>query len=95
MVFLVNNKTNKIVRLAPIFDFNYALVADYFNRSAEDTLSQMFNSKETLRQLAEQYISYSNVSLNIDKFNKLRGSYPEYKHIFDKVYKRCLYLKIV
>lgn len=93
--FLVDNKTNKIVSLAPIFDFNCALVADYFGRSAEDTLSQMFNSKETLRQLAEQYISYSNVGLNINKFNKLRGSYSEYKHIFDEVYKRCLYLKIV
>lgn len=93
--FLVDNKTNEIVSLAPIFDFNCALVVDYFGRSAEDTLSQMFNSKETLRQLAEQYISYSNVGLNINKFNKLRGSYSEYKHIFYEVYKRCLYLKIV
>lgn len=93
--FLVDNKTNKIVSLAPIFDFNCALVADYFNRSAEDTLSQMFNSKETLRQLAEQYKPCSNVRLNKNKFVKLRGSYSEYKHVFDKVYERCLYLNVI
>lgn len=93
--FLVSNKTNEIVSLAPIFDFNCALVADYFNRSAEDTLSQMFNSTETLRQLAEQYRPCSNVRLNKDKFIKLRGSYQEYKHVFDKVYERCLYLKVI
>lgn len=93
--FLVDNKTNKIVGLAPIFDFNCALVADYFNRSAEDTLSQMFNSAETLRQLAEQYRPYSNVRLNKDKYMKLRGSYSEYKHVFDKVYERCLYLNVI
>ena len=93
--FLVENKTNKIIGLAPIFDFNCALVDDYFGRNAEDKLSQMFNSTETLRQLAEKYRPCASVQLNIDKFKKLRGRYPEYRHVFDKVYERCLYLKVI
>ena len=42
--FMMNNETGKIERLAPLFDFNCALVADYFAHDARDTLSQMFNT---------------------------------------------------
>lgn len=93
--FMMNNKTGYIDYLAPLFDFNCALVSDIFNRDASDTLSQMFNSSDTLRQIADFYRPYSKVSLNLDKFNKLRTNNKDYDYVFVKVLDRCRYLGIV
>lgn len=93
--FLMNNKTGKVEKIAPLFDFNYALVADALNKDASDTLSQMFNTKETLKQLAEQYLQYSNLALNIDKFNDVVKQNKQYEYILDKVFERCKQLKIL
>lgn len=93
--FMMNNDTGKIERLAPIFDFNCALVADYFAHDARDTLSQMFNTTETLRELAHKYKDYTNLIFNEDKFMKLVERNKEYKYIFEKVYERVQELGIV
>ena len=45
--FLMSNRDGKIAGLAPLFDFNLALVADYLGRDVENTLSQMFNDGKT------------------------------------------------
>ena len=86
--FMMNNDTGRIERLAPLFDFNCALVADYFAHDARDTLSQMFNTAETLRELAYQYKEYTNITFNEDRFMQVVGRNGEYRHIFEKVYER-------
>lgn len=93
--FMMNNDTGKIEHLAPIFDFNCALVADYFAHDARDTLSQMFNTTETLRGLAYVYKDFTNIIFNEDKFMKLVERYTKYKYIFEKVYERIQELEIV
>lgn len=84
----MNNDTGELERIAPLFDFNCALVADYFNRDARDTLSQMFNSAETLRELACQFQPHANIQFNEQKFFRLMDRNKEYEYIFDKVYGR-------
>ncbi len=86
--FFMNNDTGELEKIAPLFDFNCALVADYFNRDARDTLSQMFNSAETLRELACQFQPHANIQFNEQKFFRLMDRNKEYEYIFDKVYGR-------
>lgn len=93
--FLMNNKTGKIEKLAPLFDYNCALVADYFSRDARDTLSQMFNTTDTLRDLAYRFLPDTRIKLNESKFGRLADSTKEYAHIFDRVYERMKELHIV
>lgn len=93
--FMMNNQTGKIEHLAPLFDFNCALVADYFAHDANDTLSQMFNTKESLRELAFQYKDYTNILFNEDKFVKTVERNKNYQYIFEKVYGRIQELGIV
>ena len=93
--FMMDNLTGKIDNIAPLFDFNCALVADVFNRDATDTLSQMFNDSSTLRQIAYHYNPYSRLILDKSKFKQLRSKYKEYDYIFDKVMERCIELGIV
>lgn len=93
--FLMDNITGKLMCLAPLFDINCALVADVFNRNASDTLSQMFNDGRTLRQIAEYYLPYSRLTLDNDKFNKLKKNNKEFDYVFDRVLERCKYLMII
>lgn len=93
--FLMNNQTGGIFGIAPLFDFNCALVSDVFGRSAEDTLSQMFNNGATLRQIADFYNPYSRLILDLQKFRDLRRKNKEFDFVFDKVLERCKYLGIV
>lgn len=93
--FMMNNKNGEIEQLAPLFDFNCALVADYFAHDARDTLSQMFNTKETLRELAYQYIGHTNIIFHEDKFVKVAEKNEKYKYIFEKVYERIQEMGLV
>lgn len=93
--FLMNNDTGRIEKLAPLFDFNCALVADYFLRDAADTFSQMFNTKETLRELARQFQAKADIRFNEKKFYALLDRNKEYEHIFERVYLRIKELAIL
>ncbi len=93
--FFMNNETGVIEELAPLFDYNCALVADYFKRDARDTLSQMFNTSETLKQLAFAYINNTRIEFREDKFMKLVEEYQQYRHIFEQVYIRIQELGII
>lgn len=95
--FLMNNDTGEIERIAPLFDFNCALVSDYFKIDARDTLSQMFNTAETLKELADQYLEYTNLSFDEELFAKLasRRRYKDYHYIFESVYTRVQELGII
>ena len=70
-------------------------MADYFAHDARDTLSQMFNTKETLRELAHQYIGHTNIVFLEDKFVKVAEKNEKYKYIFEKVYERIQELGLV
>lgn len=95
--FMMNNDTGKIETVAPMFDFNCALVADYFRCDARDTLSQMFNTTETLRELAFQFIEYTDLKFNEEAFAKLADSslYKELGYIFERIYERIVELGII
>lgn len=93
--FLMNNDTGEIEKLAPLFDFNCALVADYFLRDAADTFSQMFNTKETLRELAFQFRDKSDIRFNEKKFYAVLDRNKEYEAIFERVYLRIKELGIL
>ena len=92
--FMMNNDTGKIVSIAPLFDFNCALIADVFNKNASDTLSQMFNNDMTLRQVADFYRQYHKLVLDKNKFNNLKNNNKDYANIFNKVLERCDYIGI-
>lgn len=93
--FMMNNETGGIEHLAPLFDFNCALVADYFRHDARDTLSQMFNSTETLRQLAYQFRKDTDIAFREEKFIRLAERNEEYKYIFEQIYGRIQELEII
>lgn len=95
--FLMNNETGEIESLAPLFDFNCALTADYFLRNGSDTFSQMFNTAETLRELAHRFVKDTNMIFYEEKFARLAKSegYRKYKHIFERVYTRIQEMGIV
>ena len=92
--FFMNNDTGVLEGLVPLFDFNLALISDLTNGHAEDSISQMFNSNVTLRQIAEHYIRFTSLCIDMKKFNKLRNSNKEYSVIFDNILSRCDYLGI-
>lgn len=93
--FFMNNRTGKLEKIAPLFDYNCALVADYFGRDARDTLSQMFNTAETLRELAHKFKPYADIKFNEDKFHRLLCANKEYEYIFDNVYERMREMGII
>ncbi len=93
--FFMDNTTGKLVKMAPLFDYNCALVADYFQRDARDTLSQMFNTSETLRELAHEFEPNTAIRFREDKFLKLRNANKEYEYIFDRVYARIQELHLI
>lgn len=93
--FFMNNDTGKLEKMAPLFDYNCALVADYFQRDANDTLSQMFNTSETLRDLAHKFAPDAEISFNERKFLRLQEQNKEYENIFERVYKRIQEMKLV
>ena len=88
--FMMNNDTGRLEAVAPMFDLNCALVADYFKRDAADTLSQMFNTKETIQKLAYDYVEHTDLRFNEKAFITLAQNhvYKELRHIFERVYGR-------
>ena len=95
--FMMNNDTGELEAVAPMFDLNCALVADYFQVEAGDTLSQMFNTKETIRELAFRYVDQTDLKFHEEKFTKLAQSshYKELGHVFERVYGRVQELGII
>ncbi|MCM1541683.1 MAG: hypothetical protein NC121_10525 [Blautia sp.] len=93
--FFMNNDTGKIEKMAPLFDYNCALVADYFQRDANDTLSQMFNTSETLRDLAHKFLPDTSIRFNEQKFLRLLEKNREYENIFERVYQRIQEMQLV
>ena len=79
--FMMDNRTGELLNFAPAFDFNMSLL----ETDIDMRLSPMFCSNDTLSSLALMGLEHSNLTLNIKKFNNLRGRYKEYSSIFDTV----------
>lgn len=94
--FLMDNDSGDIVGLAPLFDFNMALVGDYYDRmGVENTLNQMFNDGQTLRELAWRSRFDCSITIDKDKLKEIRLRYREYGHVIDKVVARCIELGLI
>lgn len=92
--FYFDNHTGEIVSLLPLYDHNLALIADLAGtaEAASNSLSQMFQDRSTLKQLALEMSSYSKLVLDTEKFNRLRKNYPEYEKVFNGVLSRLAFL---
>lgn len=88
--FYFENSTGKIVGLLPMYDHNLSLIADLDGTSerAAHSLSQMFNDRSTLQQLALEMKPYSHLIFDDVKFDQLRRKYPEYSRVFEGVLSR-------
>ena len=95
--FMMNNDTGRLEAVAPMFDLNCALVADYFMCEAGDTLSQMFNTAETIKKLALEYVPYTDLKFREDAFIRLaeNHTYKELRYIFEIVYGRIQEMGII
>ena len=95
--FMMNNDTGRLEAVAPMFDLNCALVADYFMCEAGDTLSQMFNTAETIKKLALEYVPYTDLKFREDAFIRLaeNHTYKELRYIFERVYGRIQEMGII
>ena len=91
--FMMDNLTGELLGFAPAFDFNMSLL----ETDIDMCLSPMFCSNDTLLSLAKVGIQYSNLTLNIKKFNNLKYRYPKYRGILDTVLYRVnkLGIKVV
>lgn len=78
--FMMDNSTGELVSVAPLFDYNLALVSDVLGKDAGNTISQMFNTKETLNDLKNKYIDASDLVIDTTKLSrcyKYLGKYPK------------------
>lgn len=91
--FMMDNNTGLLVDVAPLFDFNLALIADLTGRKATDTLSQMFNTNETIEDVARQMIPYSNIQINYEKLKQTKKYFKDYPQVYENILvriKNCL-----
>ena len=61
--FLVDSASNEIIGLAPLFDFNHALVADYLSTDIDNLIYEPTGL--TFQKTIEKYARYSSVKFNV------------------------------
>lgn len=83
--FMMDNKTGQLVDVAPLFDYNLALIADVYGTNASDTLSQMFNNKETIIGLANRMMPFANVNIDFERLRYIRRYFKDYPQIYNNV----------
>lgn len=62
--FIVDNRTNTIKDMAPLYDHNQALIADVLENDISDLLYEPTGL--TIKESAEKYFSFSNLQIDID-----------------------------
>lgn len=87
--FLMDNLSGELVGIAPIFDYNMALVGDYFGREVDDTLSPMFNTKETLYDVALSCLPYTDLRVSKSRLLDLASKRKPYRYIIQSVIARA------
>ena len=93
--FLMDNISGELIGIAPIFDYNMALIGDYFGREVGDTLSPMFNTKETLYDVAVSCLPYTDLRVNKSRLLELASKHKSYRYIIQNVIARAEMLGIV
>lgn len=83
--FMMDNQTGKLVAVAPLFDYNLALVADAIGSDAADTLSQMFNTQETIKELAIEMINYSDLKIDYEHLCHIKKYFTDYPQVYENV----------
>lgn len=88
--FMMDNHTGNIVGMAPLFDYNLALVSDAFNTNekAAESMSQMLNNKESIRGLARRMLPYSDIRVDFEKLREIKKHFKEYRTIYNNVIDR-------
>jgi hypothetical protein len=86
--FLMDNNNGLLVNMAPLFDYNLALVSDAFGINAENTLSQMLNTKETILGLAKRAVPYCRVEINFLMLKEVKKYFKTYGAVYDAVLSR-------
>ena len=87
--FLMNNETGELERVAPLFDHNQALIADFLGKDVSNTLSQMLNGKGTIEEIMIKFLPYSEIKINYEKWKQLKKE-NKYKRVLEKVEERFL-----
>lgn len=86
--FMMDNNTGLLVDVAPLFDFNLALVADLTGKNAVDTMSQMFNTNETIEDIAKQMLPYSNIQIDYGQLKQAKKYFKDYPQVYESILKR-------
>lgn len=86
--FFMDNKSGKLICVAPLFDHNLALIADFQEKDVSDTLSQMLGSKTTIKECYDKFAPYAKIEFNSKKWLEIEQKYPEYKNILKRVGER-------
>lgn len=86
--FIMDNKTGVLNSVAPLFDHNQALIADWLGKDVTDTLSQMIPDGQTIQERASIMESYADISFDMEKWEALKTSIPEQAKLFKNVEKR-------
>lgn len=84
----MDNKTGILNSVAPLFDHNQALIADWLGKDVTDTLSQMISDGQTIQKRASMMESYANISFDMEKWEALKVGIPEQAELFKNVEKR-------
>lgn len=88
--FMMDNNTGELVDIAPLFDYNLALVADVFrkNEAAAQSFSQMLNNNETIEGLAARMLQYSNIDIDMEHLRYIEKYFKDYKHVYKNIMNR-------
>jgi hypothetical protein len=86
--FMMDNKTGKLRCVAPLFDYNLALVSDVFGINSENTLSQMFNTKETILDIAIKLLPYSSIEIDKHRLDYNKHYFKDYQYVYCNITKR-------
>ena len=85
---MMDNNTGKLVDVAPIFDYNLALVADIAGKNVLNTLSQMFNTNETIENITKQMLPHSNIQIDSQQLKKTKQYFKEYPQVYKNIMNR-------
>lgn len=84
----MDNEAGRLIDVAPLFDYNLALVADVFGKEATDTLSQMFNTNETIREITSKLLPYSNIQIEFEQLSYAKKYFKEYPQVYENIMRR-------
>lgn len=93
--FLMDNRTGKLCSVAPLFDHNQALVADFMDKDVTDTLSQMLGEKLTIKETLDKFSQYADFTLDLSKWEKVKEENREYAAVLERVEERANRLRCV